>query len=155
MDREDAALQRRVLARFILDFAPFLPPVFAQNWVTSLFLGNLGDTTALLQILSCSGDARCVGPESEVLDFFMVMRVYWLVWLPQRPKLDDVLTAEKANVRGMDVNVLNKIVRKLGLRAAKWSRRARMAQLQKATGEPEIVPYASAYDLEQLTRALP
>jgi hypothetical protein len=45
MDRDGAAGQRRMGARFFQDFERLLPPGLSRNFVTSLFLANLGDTT--------------------------------------------------------------------------------------------------------------
>jgi hypothetical protein len=151
MDREEAARQRRAAARILLDFERLLPPGLPHNFATSFFLANLGDITTLLKAYRVQGTPLLSGPKA-VLDIVMVLRVYWLAGY-RGDELAAVLRAEGPRAREMDLNTLNKIVRKHGLRPIAQKER-KNGEAAKAAGKPEITPYAADYDLEQLTLAL-
>ena len=147
IDREEAARQRRVAAHLLLDFERLLPPVLARNFATALLLANLGDATPLLRPYRVQG---MTGPLKAVVDIVIVLRVYWLAGY-RGETLDEVLRTEGPRARDMDRNVLNKIIRRHSLRP--YAQAAHKAgEAARATGKPEITPYAADYDLERLTR---
>jgi hypothetical protein len=147
MDRDGAAGQRRMAAQIFLDFEPLLVPGLGRNFATSMFLANLGDATPLLKPYRIQGMPLASGPK-VIVDFFIVMRVYWLAGYRGKT-LAEVLTAEGPPARNMDVNILNKVVRKHRLLPAVQTAR-RDGEAAKAADEPEIVPYAAEYDFEHL-----
>jgi len=151
MDREEAARQRRAAARILLDFERLLPPGLPHNFATSFFLANLGDITTLLKAYRVQGTPHLSGPKA-VLDIVMALRVYWLAGY-RGDDLAAVLRAEGPRARDMELNTLNKIVQKHGLRSMAQEAR-KSGKAAKAAGEPPITPYAADYDLEQLTLAL-
>jgi hypothetical protein len=108
MDQDEAAAQRWMLARYLMDVAGSdLDPQLARNFVGALHALNLGDLPSLMSPYRVKGLQR--GVPKATINFFSAMLVYYLAGY-RGCSLDKVLLDETDTFNGMGRDTLNSIV---------------------------------------------
>jgi hypothetical protein len=151
MDQDEAAQQRWMAARLIMDFEHRLPPNTALNVVAGLLLLNLGSDSPIFRRYRLKGRGGGAGYDAT-RDLNIAVHVYYLAgW--RGASLDDVLRAEAEKLAGviLNGNILGKIVRKLGIQPMVEDAR-KLGREDKLRGRPEISPFIASRDIEELAR---
>jgi hypothetical protein len=142
MDQDEVAQQRWMTARLIMDFAHRLPPHVADNMAAGLLLLNLGLDAPIFRRYHIKGLKRGEGRHAT-RDAIVALHVYYLAGYRSH-SLDEVLRAEAGRFAGLNlnVNILNKIVRKLGIQPTVDEAR-KLGREDKLNGRPEASPFGA------------
>jgi hypothetical protein len=149
MDPEEAAHQRYAAARYLMDHESELPANLARNIAGGLLLLNLGSDAPIFRRYRVKGLISTSGVDN-VRNFFVAILVYYLAG-HRNKSLDEVMRKEAHIVGSLNVNTLNKLVRKLNIRAFVETVRDQ-GRADGLAGKPEAPPYVGVRDLVALAR---
>jgi hypothetical protein len=147
MGQDEAAAQRWVVARYLIDNKSDLPPGLALNIAGGLLLLNVGSDAPIFRRYRVKGLPPDAG-FNATRDVLVAYNVYYLAGY-RGCSLDDVLLAEAHAVGDLNLNILNKTARKLRLREGLDQSRQNGRADQQA-GKPEAPPYVAFRDLKEL-----
>jgi hypothetical protein len=149
IDQDEAAGQRWMAARLVMDFEHRLPPNVARNVAAGLLLLNLGLDAPIFRRYRIKGLKQGEGRHAT-RDAIVALHVYYLSGR-RGSSLDEVLRAEVDKLAGLNLNILNKIVRKLGIQLTVEEAR-KLGRKDRLAGRPEASPFVASRDLEELTK---
>jgi hypothetical protein len=144
MGPEEAAHQRYTVARYLMDHESELPANLARNMAGGLLLLNLGSDAPIFRRYRVKGLVSTSGVGS-VHNFFIAILVYYLAG-HRNESLDEVMRKEAHIVGSLNVNILNKLVRKHNIRAFVETARDQ-GRADGLAGKPEAPPYVGVRDL--------
>lgn len=142
---------RNAVARFMLDFAPFLPPGLANHVVWQLHQLNLGsDATWLARPAGGKGVSKASG-QRAILDITLLYRAYY------HAGYDQIAVEEAArrdnHIVGRGWQALVRARQSQGL-GQKCDDLKAQGAADRAAGRPASVPLLSDYDLTEYARVL-
>jgi hypothetical protein len=147
MDQDEAAAQRWVVARYLIDNESDLPAGLALNIVGGLLLLNVGSDAPIFRRYRVKGLPPDAG-FNATRDVLVAFNVYYFAGY-RGCSLDDVLLAEAHAIGDLNLNILNKTVRKLRIREGVEQSRQN-GRADRLAGKPEAPPYVASRDLEEL-----
>jgi hypothetical protein len=147
IDQDEAAAQRWMVARYLIDSESDLPAGLALNIAGGLLLLNVGSDAPIFRRYRVQGLPPGAG-FSATRDAFVAFHVYYLAGY-RDCSLEDVLLAEAHAVGGLNANILNKNVRKLRIGPGVAQSRQN-GRSDRMAGVPEASPYVSVIDLAEL-----
>jgi hypothetical protein len=147
MDQDEAAAQRWIVTRYLIDNESDLPAGLVRNIAGGLLLLNVRSYAPIFRRYRVKG----LPPEAgfnATRDVLIAFNVYYFAGY-RGCRLDDVLLAEAHAVGDLNLNILNKTVRKLRIREGVEQSRQN-GRADQLAGKPEAPPYVAFRDLEEL-----
>lgn len=145
MDQHEAAAQRRVLTRYLLDVAcSDLDPQLVYNFASAFHALNLGFSPSIVAPYRVQGLKKGSAPKAT-FHFFAATLVYYLHGY-RGCTIEKVLLDETDTFGGMSRDALNTIIARLGI-SESVAKAREIGRADNAAGRPEQSPFVHTLDL--------